>query len=375
MKTNPKTQNTFSRHLLVRAIRESFGTRKSHRAACGLVGAGLLGLAASGAVWTDFPAVVELSELDGSTGFALNGINDRDFSGMSVSGAGDVNGDGVDDLIIGAPGANYTGQSHVVFGRAGVENGGVVELSKLDGSTGFALNGINDRDYSGTSVSGAGDVNGDGVDDLIIGAPNADPNSPSSGQSYVVFGGAGVGNGGALELSKLDGSNGFVINGINRDDEFGFSVSNAGDVNGDGVDDLIIGARNADPNGIFSGQSYVVFGGAGVGSSGALELSKLDGSNGFAINGANPHDIAGFSVSGAGDVNGDGVNDLIIGAWLADPNGIESAGQSYVVFGRTADSGPGPSFAALRALGDTNGDGTPEIAVVAQADGQNLATV
>ena len=117
------------------------------------------------------------------------------------------------------------------------------ELSDLDGTNGFVLNGIGAFDFSGRSVSSAGDVNGDGIDDLIIGAFGADPNGENSGESYVVFGGAGVGGTGIIELSALDGTNGFVLNGIDAGDFSGRSVSSAGDVNGDGVDDLIIGAR------------------------------------------------------------------------------------------------------------------------------------
>ena len=116
-------------------------------------------------------------------------------------------------------------------------------------------------DRSGTSVSAAGDVNGDGIDDFIIGADGADPNGNiGAGESYVVFG-SNAGFGASLELSALDGTNGFVINGIDRDDDSGVSVSAAGDVNGDGIDDIIIGAIRADPNGNnFAGESYVVFG-------------------------------------------------------------------------------------------------------------------
>src|SRR4028119_1835166 len=117
-----------------------------------------------------------------------------------------------------------------------------------------------------------------------------------------------------FNLSTLNGSNGFAINGIADGDQSGSSVSSAGDVNGDGFDDLIIGARYADPNGInAAGQSYVVFG-SNSGFGADLNLWDLDGSKGFAINGIAAGDISGRSVSSAGDVNGDGFDDLIIGA-------------------------------------------------------------
>ncbi|MBN3909904.1 MAG: cadherin-like domain-containing protein [Nostoc sp. NMS1] len=132
-------------------------------------------------------------------------------------------------------------------------------LSTLNGSNGFIINGIAAGDYSGYSVSSAGDINGDGIDDLIIGALSADPNGSLSGQSYVVFG-SRSGFNASLNLSTLNGSNGFIINGIAAGDYSGYSVSSAGDINGDGIDDLIIGALSADPNGSYSGQSYVVYG-------------------------------------------------------------------------------------------------------------------
>ena len=139
---------------------------------------------------------------------------------------------------------------------------------------------------------------------------------------------------GDLIRLQADDTGGFVINGIDRLDRAGYRVSNAGDVNGDGLDDLIIGAYNADPNGnSIAGESYVVFGKT---DGTAVELSDVTaGTGGFVINGIDASDFSGYSVSNAGDVNGDGLDDVIVGAYGADPNGKIYAGESYVVFGKT----------------------------------------
>jgi hypothetical protein len=305
---------------------------------------------------TPFAAALDLATLNGTNGFVVNGIDASDRSGFSLASAGDVNGDGVDDLIIGARGADpnaktSAGESYVVFGSA-TPFAASLDLSTLDGTNGFVINGIDAFDISGFSVASAGDVNGDGYDDVIIGAYVADANGRSqAGKSYVVFGRA-TPFAAALDLSTLDGANGFTIEGIDALDHSGFSVASAGDVNGDGVDDLIIGARSADPNGQNrAGESYVVFGRKTAVQgpfASSLDLSTLDGANGFTINGIDALDISGFSAASAGDVNGDGVDDLIIGAPNANPNGQSYAGESYVVFGRA----PTPSCA-----GDINGDG------------------
>ena len=126
----------------------------------------------------------------------------------------------------------------------------------------------------------------------------------------MVHGGASApGTDGVLALSALDGASGFTLNGIDRGDSSGKSVSSAGDVNGDGYDDLIIGASKASPNGENSaGETYVIYGGASApGVDGVFELSALDGTNGFTLTGIDPSDNSGFSVSSAGDVNGDGL--------------------------------------------------------------------
>ena len=282
-----------------------------------------------------FAADLNLGALNGSNGFRLSGAGARDYSGRSVSAAGDVNGDGFADLIVSSPYADAngadSGASYVVFGHSGAFASDV-GLGALDGTTGFKLSGAAADDHSGHSVSNAGDINGDGFADLIVGADRA---NSSSGASYVVFGHGGpfAAN---LNLGALDGMNGFTLPGQASGDFGGNSVSGAGDVNGDGFDDLIVGAPGADPNGSSSGASYVVFGHAGAFAA-TLDLGALDGTNGFKLPGVAGNNLSGYSVSAAGDVNGDGFADVIVGAIRADGNTGQS-GASYVVFGRAPDS-------------------------------------
>jgi hypothetical protein len=298
-----------------------------------------------------FPAEFPLAQLlpvnggDGTTGFVLNGIATRDYAGFSVSAAGDVNGDGVDDFMIGAPGASaFAGEGYILFGGTGAGAGGVIELSSLDGNNGFVAS-VTERDFLGTSLDAAGDVNGDGIDDLILGSKL----EHSPGKAFLLFGAADLGADGNVDVTALHGTDGFVVISVDDDDYAGYSVSGAGDVNGDGFDDLIIGAWF----GHGTGEGYVVFGGSSVGADGSIVLSSLDGTNGFSLHGIGGYDYAGWSVSGAGDVNGDGFDDVIVGAWEANGN---ATGEAYVVFGR--DSGFPATIDLESLLPGAGGDGS-----------------
>lgn len=299
----------------------------------------------------DFPAILELSSLDGANGFVLNGVAAGDRLRTVSETPGDVNGDGINDLIVAAPQADphgsASGQTYVVFGT---DQGfpPVLELSSLDGVNGFTVNGIEEFDGSGTGASIAGDVNNDGIDDIIIGARAANFIGTFQGAAYVIFG-TDQGFPAVLELSSLNGVNGFTLTNLFQlAGLVGSSVSGAGDVNDDGIDDFIIGALSAGS----SGESYVVFG-TDQGFPILFDLSLLDGTDGFAIRGSGAlGDSLGGAVNAAGDVNGDGIADVIVAAAFADPNGITSAGQVYVVFG--SDQGFAAAIDVL-SLDGTNG--------------------
>ena len=335
-----------------------------------------------------YPATVTLTNtwLDGTNGVVFAGAAANGWCGQSVSGAGDVNGDGFADLLVGAPAA---GEAYLVYGRS---NGYPVTVTLtntwLDGTNGVVFTGAAAGDYSGSSVSGAGDVNGDGFDDLLVGAYYADPSGRNSaGEAYLVYGRSnGYPATVTLTNTWLDGTNGVVFAGAAAGDNSGWSVSGAGDVNGDGFADLLVGAYYADPSGrSAAGETYLVYGRSnGYPATVTLTNTWLDGTNGVVFAGAAAGDYSGCSVSGAGDVNGDGFEDLLVGAYYASPSGRSSAGEAYLVYGRSngypatvtltntwLDGTNGIVFAgaaendwcgrSVSGAGDANGDGLADL--------------
>jgi len=268
-----------------------------------------------------------------------------DQFGISVAGNLDLNGDGHADLAVGARfsnlGANNAGAVFIYFGGP-----------SANASPDVVLVGENADDWFGQSVSAAGDLNGDGFDDLIVGAPYNDDAGNAAGKAYIFHGGAPMSTTPALALL------GASVNHAH----FGWSVSGAGDVNGDGFDDVVVGAR-LHGQGPFQarGRAYVFHGGASMATTPAL-----------VIEGEFAQDWFGEAVAGVGDVNGDGFDDVVIGAHFADPNGSAS-GKAYLFLGGAAglSATPHATFAgpeadaqlgfAVGAAGDHDGDGFDDV--------------
>lgn len=269
-----------------------------------------------------------LNFVDGQRGFMLTGGQSEDYNGFSISSAGDINGDQLDDILIGT---YASGKITVVFGsnKTGAWGTGTLDLNTLsDGQRGFTLVG-QPSNYR-TSINDAGDINGDGLGDILIGAVN----TSGLGKTTVVFGSnkAGAWGSGQLNLMALaDGQRGFTLQG-QLGESSGASVSGAGDINGDGLDDILIGSPTAS---IGAGKTTVVFGSnkAGAWGTGQLNLTALaDGQRGFTLQGQ-PGDYSGYSVSEAGDINGDGLGDIMIGIPSSENPG--APGVTAVVFGST----------------------------------------
>ena len=181
--------------------------------------------------------------------------------GRSVSGVGDVNGDGLDDVLVGASGGDAggsgSGESYLIYGSTSLPPS--IDLRNL-GSGGVLIVGASGQDESGYSVGGGGDINGDGFADLIVGAPEANVPSESfssNGQSYVIFGSPSLP--GQIDLETHAD---VTLVGSRNDAQSGLSVSHAGDVNGDGFDDVIVGSP-AGTRGVSSlpNAAHIVFGG------------------------------------------------------------------------------------------------------------------
>ncbi|MGB0639196.1 MAG: MopE-related protein [Myxococcota bacterium] len=328
------------------------------------------------------------------------GMAPFDAAGVSVSGGGDFNGDGYDDIVIGAKhessAAAQAGAAYVIYG--GEDIGVEMDLAEAD----VVLTGVAGSDKAGRVVAVAEDVNDDGGADLLVGAPSADPSGDASGTAYILFGGGISGSladadvtftgrtgynyaGLGLTSGDLDGDGeGDVLIGAPGNDVGGAntgtiyilwgpiesgSVTAASvsdyvtgqaegdgigdsmrlfDVNSDGVDDMIVGAPDNSEGGTDAGSVYVVLGPV----TGAVGLDDAD----IQYVGESASDKFGISVASAGDVDGDGADDIIAGAAFDDTSGPDS-GAAYIVTGGTsAVGGAVDEIATVKLTGTENED-------------------
>ncbi len=322
---------------------------------------------------SSFPAVLSLPSLDGNNGFKIRSSDATTDWTFSASRAGDINGDGKQDLLIAE---QVSKQAFVVYGRSsGFPS--TLFSADLDGSNGFRITTVNAAPQFGSGLGAAGDINDDGLDDLIIGGKN--------GPDYVVFGNS-AGFPANFPISSVNGSNGLVLS--TAAGWSGWSVGGDFDVNGDGKDDMIIG----DPIGQTSlaqnnGTAHLLLGrnsGFATNANGVLNLFlEAAAGRGSTINNDESGSWLGEAVSGAGDFNGDGLDDLVVTEMnisaarahfvfgsnspafppfeiIANTIGLFPP-QDFMVIGAGADGGQLGS--SVTSLGDLNGDGVDDVAI------------
>lgn len=287
-----------------------------------------------------------------------SGVDEQSLAGRRVAGAGDVDADGYADLLVGVSGngsyeASHPGTAYLVLGQASPRSTAL--------SSAIAYEGEENGDYAASSVAGAGDVDGDGYDDMLVGADYNDDAGSSAGAAYLLLGGASPGSGSLSDALEFTGEA--------AGDHAGCSVAGAGDVDADGYADFLVGAYLNDDGGTSAGAAYLVLGSTGL-TSGTL------GDATAAYDGAAAGDEAGGSVAGAGDVDGDGADDLLVGA-DANDSGASGAGAAWLVFGsaspaslllsdaaqfagEAADDSAGVGVAGA---GDFDGDGRADVLI------------
>lgn len=288
-------------------------------------------------------AVLDAGSITGVQGYLIKGP-ELSNTGFSVANAGDVNGDGVPDALIGAP---VVGAEYVVFGQR-TSSPVTISLANIGtpGNTqGYRILAGPDDSFVGSGSAGVGDVNDDGIPDALVGGMSSNHNGRMvSGSAWVVFGQRG--SVGDVDLGTLSPAQGYRFDGASASDELGAPVAAAGDVNKDGIPDFLVAAQLRTFNGHFqSGVVYVLYGRRSA--SAPIDLNLLTPATGYEIGGAKPIQDVGADIEGDVDFDGDGAPDALVGA--------SDTGQAYIVFGQPA----GTATVDLAQIGTTgNRQGT-----------------
>ncbi len=250
-------------------------------------------------------------------------LSDRDVFGYSVANIGDLDGDGVSDLAVGAvfddDGGSRRGAVHIMFMNT---DGSVDSTVEINSST---ANGpvLSNYDQFGSSVTNIGDLDGDGVSVLAVGAPGDNDGGGSRGTVHILF----MNTDGSVDTTvEINSStaNGPVLSDL---DYFGNSVANIGDLDGDGVSDLAVGATLDDDGGEARGALHIMFMNTDGSVSSTVEI------NSSTVNGPvlSDDDRFGSSVANIGDLDGDGVSDLAVGAHGDDDGGFARGAVHIIV--------------------------------------------
>ena len=284
----------------------------------------------------------DVSTMSASEGVLILGATPDGRVGSAVSAAGDFDNDNYDDLLIGDPTGNGNNGVYYLLSGEALTNAanGVINLASLTATDGWTFSGSSFNGRMGQSLSGGGNVNGDSIPDFLVGAPYFSLDF-STLESYPLIGGASLvtairTSSSVVDLNTEGTTAGLGVMGGIVEDYVGLAVSIVSDINGDGLDDMVLGsAYSSAANGTLSGRVYVIYGSSQIPSNSAAFFGYLDTtispSDGFMIIGPAASANAGRSVSSAGDFNGDGINDLLIGADGYNSN----TGAAYVIFGES----------------------------------------
>ncbi|MCK6518096.1 hypothetical protein L6R46_23945 [Myxococcota bacterium] len=329
-------------------------------------------------------SAISSSSLPSGATLILRGEAGGDSFGSAAANIGDLTGDGLDELAVGAryndDGGTDAGAVTVFSGAKLGKWTGYVRASKAT----LRIVGSTSKDYVGSTLGNAGDIDGDGVDDLLIGAPCHDGGASDAGAVAVFLGGGALaGASGSLSFDDAE----HLVLGAAANDRLGSAdmrdggtpavLSTAGDVDGDGLDDVLLGATEVDLGGADAGAAYLLLASGAVLGGASATASVSDADVIFVGEAAGDH--AGFSVGSAGDLDGDGLAELLVGAPFNGSVGRNS-GAVYVLYGDTLTTASGAfdlGGADARLVGkeydtlgmsllggvDASGDGVPDLLV------------